>query len=146
MPPFKYLEKSLLNPIENLQHSRAQHGAPPKPAMPAEQLLQLVLSTLDDAKACNVSVLDVRNKTGITDYMVIASGTSERHVKSLADHVAEKTKEQGVIPIGTEGQEASEWVLVDLGDVIVHAMKQQTRELYQLEKLWGTDYETAKPV
>ncbi|WP_054775114.1 ribosome silencing factor [Methylogaea oryzae] len=111
--------------------------------MPVEEVLKLVLATLDDGKAQNVTVLDVRGKTGITDYMVIATGTSERHVKSLADHVEEKAKHQGVPPIGSEGQDASEWVLVDLGDVIVHIMKQQARELYQLEKLWGTDYDAA---
>lgn len=131
--------------IENLQHSRTQRGALPTATMLVDELLKLVLATLDDSKARDVTVLDVRGKTGITDYMVIASGSSERHVKSLADHVLEKVKEQGVLPIGTEGQEASEWVLVDLGDVIVHAMKQQARELYQLEKLWGTDYEDVKP-
>lgn len=127
--------------IENVQHSRAKRGAIPKPALPVEELLKLVLATLDDGKAQNVTVLDVRGKTGITDYMVIATGTSERHVKSLADHMEEKAKQHGAPPIGSEGQDASEWVLVDLGDVIVHVMKQQARELYQLEKLWGTDYD-----
>lgn len=136
------------NFIENLQHKRAsnrqdsrtQHGALPLPSIPAPELLELVLAILEENKARDVTVLDVRGKTGITDYMVIASGSSDRHVKSMAAHVLEKTKEKGILPIGTEGQDAAEWVLVDLGDVIVHAMKPQTRELYQLEKLWGTDY------
>lgn len=127
------------NPLETLQHARAQHP-PVKPALSCEKLLELILATLEDAKARDVKVLDVRGKTSIADFMVIASGTSERHVKASAEQVVEKVKAAGVLPIGSEGQEAAEWVLVDLGDVIVHVMKPQTREFYQLEKLWGTDY------
>ena len=114
--------------------------------MQPKKVQQLIHRALVDARGQDIRVLDVRKVAGFTDYMVIASGTSERHVKSLADRVTEKVKEQGVLPIGTEGREASEWVLVDLGDVILHAMKQQTCGLYQLEKLWGADYETVKPV
>lgn len=137
------LEKSLQNFIDNLQQQRKQQGAVSKPALPADDLLKLVLSMLDDGKAVDVKVLDVRKKTGITDYMVVAGGTSDRHVRSLADRITEKVKEHGILPIGTEGKDAAEWVLVDLGDVIVHAMKPDTRALYQLEKLWGTDYGNA---
>lgn len=131
------------DPLETLQQQRKTHGGAPAAPIPAADLLDLVVHTLEEHKARDVTVLDVRGKTGITDYMVVASGSSDRHVKALADHVLEKAKERGLLPIGTEGQEASEWVLVDLGDVIVHTMKQQTRELYQLEKLWGKDFDDA---
>ena len=70
------------------------------------------------------------------DYLVVASGTSNRHVKSLADHVAVEAKKQGVVPMGTEGEDAGEWVLVDLGDVVVHIMLPSTRDFYDLERLW----------
>lgn len=108
--------------------------------MTTDELLQLVLLALDDGKGRDVKILDVRGKTGITDFMVIASGTSERHVKSLAGHVVEKAKDNETQPIGVEGENIGEWVLVDLGDVIVHVMKPQTREFYQLEKLWHGDF------
>jgi len=108
--------------------------------MTTNQLLQIVLLALDDGKGKDVKVIDVRKKTGIADFMVIASGTSERHVKSLADHVVEEAKNNEVQPLGVEGQGGGEWVLVDLGDVIVHVMKPQTREFYQLEKFWQADY------
>jgi ribosome-associated protein len=108
--------------------------------MTTNQLLQIVLLALDDGKGKDIKVIDVRKKTGIADFMVIASGTSERHVKSLADHVIEEAKNNEVQPLGVEGQSGGEWVLVDLGDVIVHVMKPQTREFYQLEKFWQADY------
>lgn len=102
-------------------------------------ILQLVLSTLDDAKGRDIKVIDVRGKTSITDFMVIASGTSERHVQALAEHVVEEAKKNQNQPLGVEGQRSGEWVLVDLGDVILHVMKPQTREFYQLEKFWQND-------
>ncbi len=80
--------------------------------------------------------MDVRGKTNMTDFMVMASGTSERHVRSIAGHVAEEAKKNQILPLGMEGETVGEWVLVDLGDVIVHVMKPETREFYQLEKLW----------
>jgi len=104
--------------------------------MNAEQLLKLVLDTLEDAKSRDVVVMDVRGKTNMTDFMVMASGTSERHVRSIAGHVAEEAKKNQILPLGMEGETVGEWVLVDLGDVIVHVMKPETREFYQLEKLW----------
>lgn len=108
--------------------------------MLSDELLALVVAALDDGKARDVRVIDVREKTSVTDYMVIASGTSERHVKSLAEQVVEKAKESEVQPLGVEGQAAGEWVLVDLGDTILHVMKPQVREFYQLEKFWQGDY------
>jgi len=107
--------------------------------MNVEQLLEVVLRTLEDSKAKDVTVLDVRGKTSMTDFMVVASGTSERHVKSLASHVAEEAKKHETQPICVEGEDVGEWVLVDLGEVIVHVMKPQIREFYQLEKLWRGD-------
>ncbi len=106
-----------------------------------DQLLQWVLEALDDLKAREVTVLDVRGKTQVTDYMVVASGTSERHVRSLADHVVEKMAERKIKPLGVEGEHFRDWVLVDLGDVVVHVMLPETRNFYQLEKLWQVDIE-----
>ena len=104
-----------------------------------DELLQVVLGALDDAKATDVTTIDVTGKTSIADYMVIASGTSSRHVKTLADTVHVKAKEAGVAPLGMEGQGDSEWVLVDLADVLVHIMLPRARTFYALEKLWSVD-------
>lgn len=106
-----------------------------------EQLKDLVLAALDDLKAQDVHVLDVRGMTSITDLMVIASGTSDRHIKALADNVVEAAKKHGLQPLGVEGETSREWVLVDLGDVIVHVMHPQTRAFYNLEKLWSVSEE-----
>jgi ribosome-associated protein len=103
----------------------------------AEALRDIVVQALDDAKAQNVTVLDVRGLTSITDFMVIATGTSDRHVRTLADRVAAAARDVGVRPIGVEGEQQGQWVLVDLSDVILHAMQAETRDFYQLEKLWG---------
>ena len=111
--------------------------------MKAEKLLELVLNTLDENKAKDVTVLDVRGKTSMTDFMVVVSGTSERHVKSLGSYVAEEAKKHDEPPIGVEGEDVGEWVLVDLGEVIVHIMKPQIREFYQLEKLWRGEASSA---
>lgn len=105
--------------------------------MQAEQLLKLVEDELNERKAHQVSILDVRGKTSITDFMVIATATSTRHAKSLCDYVIEKVKQNGLQPLGQEGEGGSDWVLVDLGDVVLHVMTGQAREFYQLEKLWS---------
>ncbi len=101
-----------------------------------EQLLALVITTMDDSKAKNILDIDVREKTSIADYMVIASGTSARHVKALANAVLEKVKENGNKPQGSEGLENGEWALLDLGEVIVHIMQEEPRQFYDLERLW----------
>jgi len=104
--------------------------------MQAEQLRELVVSALEDIKAQDVSVIDVRDRTSVTDYMVLASGTSNRHVKSLADSVVSEAREKGVRAGNIEGAGVSDWILVDLGDVVVHVMMPATREFYDLEQLW----------
>lgn len=105
--------------------------------MQLEKMKQQVLAALDDLKAKDVVLLDVTDATSVTDYMIIASGTSSRQVVALAQHLVDEMKEQGVPVLGIEGKEVGEWVLVDLGDVVVHIMQPQTREFYELEKLWG---------
>ena len=105
--------------------------------MNSEQLTDLVVEALDDVKAQDIVRLDVRDMTTVTDYMVVASGTSNRHVKALIDKVAEKAKEAGHRPIGVEGEEGGEWILLDLQDTLVHVMLPKVREFYNLEKLWS---------
>ena len=102
----------------------------------ASPLQETVTAALDDMKAVNVKVLDVRGLTDIADTMVIASGNSDRHVRSIADNVARKAKEAGYRPLGTEGARDGEWVLVDLADILVHVMLPRVREFYGLERLW----------
>ncbi len=104
--------------------------------MQSEELVKLVVDALEDLKAVDIRVLDVRNLTSITDAMIIASGTSNRHVKSLAENVIEEAKQHGIQPLGSEGLDQGEWALVDLGDAVVHVMQPRIRDFYQLEKLW----------
>ena len=104
--------------------------------MDIRKLQRAIVDGLEDVKAQDIATIDVRGKTSITDFMVIASGTSGRHVKSLAENVLEKVKEQGVRPVGNEGLDGGEWALLDLGDVVVHVMQEATREFYDLERLW----------
>tara|TARA_R110001583_G_scaffold26850_3_gene96509 strand:+ start:3910 stop:4284 length:375 start_codon:yes stop_codon:yes gene_type:complete len=107
--------------------------------MQTEQLIEVVQTALDAIKARDVVLLDVRGKSSVTDYMLIASGSSNRHVKSIADSVAVEAKKVGVTPLGIEGMETGEWALVDLVDVVVHVMQPHIRDLYDLEGLWGLD-------
>ena len=104
--------------------------------MQIENLIKAVEGALDELKAKDVVRIDVRELTGVTDYMFIASGGSNRQVSALADNVIEKAKAAGVRPMGIEGKESGEWVLVDLGDIVVHIMQPATRQFYDLEKLW----------
>ena len=105
----------------------------------AEDIADIVVAALEELKALNIQVLDVASLTSITDIMIIASGRSNRQVKALSDKVREKVKEAGITVLGTEGEQDAEWILVDIGDVIVHIMQPATRTYYQLEKLWSVD-------
>jgi ribosome-associated protein len=119
--------------------SAARTKAPAKTARRApltSSLQQVVLDALHDMKAVDVKALDVRGLTDITDTMVVASGTSDRHVKSIADRVVQRCKEAGFRPYGLEGERDGEWVLLDLQDVVLHVMLPRVREFYALEKLW----------
>jgi ribosome silencing factor RsfS/YbeB/iojap len=131
-------------PVKALKAPRTRKK-PSAPETPADRLRSLVLGALDDLKARDVREIDVRDKSSVTDLLVVASGTSSRHVKSIADEVVRKAKKAGLPPIGVEGQREAEWVLVDLGDIVVHVMLPRTREFYGLERLWtvGDDMPTA---
>jgi len=107
-----------------------------------DDLERLVLEILDDMKAQAVKTLDVRQLTDVTDVMIIASGTSDRHVKAMASQVRERVAETARLrPIGVEGESEGDWVLIDLGDVVVHLMRPETREYYDLERLWNREVE-----
>lgn len=114
--------------------------------MQIDQLKHLILDTLDDMKARDVQVLDVRGKTAVTDYMIIASGTSDRHVKAIAETVAFRAKDAGETPLGTEGLAEGEWALVDLNGVVVHVMLPKVRDFYNLERLWSAPALAAMPL
>ncbi len=105
--------------------------------MNSDKLSDLVLDALEELKGRDIVKLDVRDLTTVTDYMIVASGTSNRHVKALADAVADKARAAGHRPVGIEGEEGSEWVLLDLQDTLVHVMLPRVREFYNLEKLWS---------
>ncbi|MEQ1439657.1 ribosome silencing factor [Fontimonas sp. SYSU GA230001] len=103
------------------------------------RLAKIAVDALEDLKGQDIRVLDVQKLTTVTDTMIICTGTSNRHVKSLAQNVWQEAKQAGYAPMGIEGEEAGEWVLVDLGGVVVHVMQAQARAHYQLEKLWTVD-------
>lgn len=107
--------------------------------MQIDELLTIVQDTLDERKGLDITTIDVQGKSSVTDFMVLATGSSERHVKSLCDYVSENVKEKGFIPLGMEGETGSDWVLLDLGDVVLHVMTSKAREFYELEKLWTID-------
>jgi ribosome-associated protein len=111
--------------------------------MQSDELLILAQNSLEDMKARDLQVLDVRGLTSVTDYLLIASGTSDRHVRSMARALIDSAKQAGLPLLGVEGQEAGEWVLVDLCDVVVHVMQPRTREFYKLEDLWAVGIDVA---
>ncbi len=103
----------------------------------SKQLLEFVVDKADDMKAVDIIELDVSESSSITDFMVICSGTSKRHVHAIANNVNKEARAANLEIIGMEGHDVGEWVLLDLGDVVLHVMQEQTRDFYQLEKLWG---------
>ena len=115
-------------------------ATPPEPV----PLARLVLDALADAKAVDPVVLDVRGLSTLTDAMVVASGTSDRQLRALAERVSERARAHGHRPLGTEGEGGGEWILVDLGEVVVHLMLPRTRTLYRLESLWGPGGDTGE--
>lgn len=111
----------------------------------SEQLLQLVLSSLEDDKASDLVVVPLAGKSSIADYMVIASGTSSRQLSAMAEHLGKTMKEHGVSSRGTEGAQQGDWILIDAGDIIVHLFRPEVREFYQLEKMWLDPTDSARP-
>lgn len=111
--------------------------------MPQNAIQNVVVSALEDAKGQEIIVLDVRKLTPITDYMAIATGTSDRHVRAMAKKTVQALVEHGVKPSGVEGEQGGEWILIDAGVIVVHIMDRKSREFYELEKLWSADVETA---
>jgi len=105
--------------------------------MHSRELKDLIMGALAELKGRQPVALDVREMTDLTDYMVVASGTSDRHVKALAENVRDLAKRNDVRPLGVEGQDVAEWILVDFGDVVVHVMLPATRDFYDLERLWS---------
>ena len=107
--------------------------------MTSKLLCKIIVTALEDLKATDIQIMDVKNLTTITDFMILASGNSSRQVKALADKAIETAKENNIMPLGTEGIQQGDWALVDLGDVIVHIMRPAIRDHYQLEKLWSVE-------
>ncbi|WP_341503388.1 ribosome silencing factor [Gallaecimonas sp. GXIMD4217] len=105
--------------------------------MNGEELKLFVVDKADDLKAVDIQAIDVRGKSSVTEFIVVCSGTSRTHVNAIAENVITESKHAGLQPLGVEGKETGEWVLVDLGDVVLHVMQEQTRDFYQLEKLWS---------
>lgn len=102
-----------------------------------DTLRELIEATLDENKAHEIVTIDLAGKSSFADYMVIASGTSQRHVSALAGHVATALKERGLPVLSIEGENGSDWVLIDAGDIIVHLFRPETRQFYNLEKMWA---------
>lgn len=102
-----------------------------------QALQEFVIDKIDDLKGQDIVSVDVQGKSSITDCMIICTGTSTRHVMSIADHVVQASREAGLMPLGVEGKNVADWIVVDLGDVIVHVMQEESRQMYELEKLWS---------
>ena len=134
---------SLSTGAENLLNNPSERDS-----LSPDQLEQLVISALEDFKANDILVIDVSGRSPLTDRLVIASGNSTRHVRSMAENLVVRAKSAGCPPLGIEGERGADWVLVDLNDVIVHLMLPQTRAFYNLEKLWeaSTDHRAGQAV
>ena len=114
-----------------------QSHSPQGENLQGKALQDFVIDKIDDLKGKDIIAIDVKGKSSITDCMIICTGTSTRHVVSIADHVVQESRAAGLLPLGVEGEATADWVVVDLGDVIVHVMQDESRRLYELEKLWG---------
>ncbi len=114
-----------------------QSHSPQGENLQGKALQDFVIDKIDDLKGQDIIAIDVKGKSSITDCMIICTGTSTRHVVSIADHVVQESRAAGLLPLGVEGEATADWVVVDLGDVIVHVMQDESRRLYELEKLWG---------
>ena len=114
-----------------------QSHSPQGENLQGKALQDFVIDKIDDLKGQDIIAIDVKGKSTITDCMIICTGTSTRHVVSIADHVVQESRAAGLLPLGVEGEATADWVVVDLGDVIVHVMQEESRRLYELEKLWG---------
>lgn len=119
----------------------AATGKPPSEALPESNssafLVKEIVHWLDEAKAEEIVTIDLKGKTSIGDYMIVASGRTDRHVGAIADKIMEKLKESGVGRARVEGAEACDWVLIDTGDIILHVFRPEVREFYNLEKMWS---------
>ena len=114
-----------------------QSHSPQGENLQGKALQDFVIDKIDDLKGQDIIAIDVKGKSSITDCMIICTGTSTRHVVSIADHVVQESRAAGLLPLGVEGEATADWVVVDLGDVIVHVMQEESRRLYELEKLCG---------
>ena len=135
-------ERKTIQPTETAFGAKEPHDI----AIEAERALLLVTSSLEDDKAENVVVIPLAEKSSIADYMVIASGRSQRQVGAMAEHLREKLKAAGVKSISVEGAQRCDWVLIDAGDIIVHIFRPEVRSFYNLEKMWGLNLPDEKPV
>ncbi len=106
-----------------------------------KKLVNIIIAAIEELKGMDITQIDVRDKTSVADVMIIATGRSDRHVRSIADNVIQHAKAEDSQPLGSEGQQAGNWVLVDLGDILVHIMTQDARDFYSLEKLWSTHFD-----
>lgn len=109
--------------------------------MQTEEIKKLVINALENMKAKDITVIDVKGRSSVTDYMILATGTSKKHAQAVCDNASTDAKAQGLKPLGAEGRDSSDWMLLDLGDVIVHVMTEQARHFYDLERLWGEQSE-----
>ena len=105
--------------------------------LPAREMAEIAVKALDSKKGKEIRLIRIDKITTLAEYFVICTGTSTRHVVSIADHVVQESRAAGLLPLGVEGEATADWVVVDLGDVIVHVMQEESRRLYELEKLWG---------
>jgi len=122
------------------------HGVNTGPVLTTKDILSTVLDCLDNNKATEITTIDLKGKTSIADYLVIANGGSQRHVAALADYVHKGLKAAGMKSIAIEGLEQADWVLIDAGDVIVHIFRPEVRQFYNLDKMWGTDLESSDAI